>query len=93
MPKIFGADVRNALLDYPSVNTQLNFGVSSADSTLVKTISLLLLVLFVAMLAPETAEARKKPSVMRPASKPPVYKKYDNRKSKQPQVKWGNAKR
>ena len=59
----------------------------------VKTISLLLLALFVSMLVPESAQARKKSAVMRPPSKPPVYKKHDNRKSKQPQVRWGSPKR
>jgi hypothetical protein len=39
-------------------------------------------ILFASLLTPETVWAKKKSTVARPASKPPVYKKFDNRKKK-----------
>jgi hypothetical protein len=57
----------------------------------VKTLALVLAVLFLTLLMPESAWAKKKPAVARPASKPPVYKKFDNRKKKST-FKMGNPK-
>ena len=55
-----------------------------------KIVSLSLIILFGCLSLP----AKKKQVVGRPASKPPVYKKFDNRKKKQTQtVHWGNAKK
>lgn len=57
-----------------------------------KLISLTLAAILIGMLVPEMAFAKKKSSVMRPASKPPVYKKFDNRKKKS-QLKIGTPHR
>ncbi len=63
-------------------NVGLKPGEETADIASVKMTSLILAALFVAMLVPELAFAKKKSTVGRPASKPPVYKKFDNRKKK-----------
>lgn len=47
-----------------------------------KPLAIFLTLLFAALLTPEPVFARKKPAVARPASKPLVYKKLDNRKKK-----------
>ena len=48
----------------------------------VKLISLTLAAILIGMLLPEPTFAKKKSTVLLPASKPPVYKKFDNRKKK-----------
>lgn len=57
----------------------------------VKLISLTLAAILIGLL-PEPAFAKKKSTVMLPASKPPVYKKFDNRKKKS-QMKMGTPHR
>jgi len=44
------------------------------------------------LIAPDVVFAKKKPTIARPASKPPVYKKFDNRKKKST-FKWGSVTR
>ncbi len=58
------------------------FGRGVADSSPVKLISCLLVFALMAVVVPEPLQARKKKEgvVARPPSKPPVYKKFDNRK-------------
>lgn len=58
----------------------------------VKLIRLTLAAMLSGMLLPEPTFAKKKSTVMLPASKPPVYKKFDNRKKKS-QMKLGTAHR
>lgn len=60
------------------------FGRRIADSPPVKLISSLLVFALMAVVAPAPLEARKKNEgvIARPPSKPPVYKKFDNRKKK-----------
>ena len=60
------------------------FGRGVADSPPVKLISCLLVFALMAVVVPEPLQARKKKEgvVARPLSKPPVYKKFDNRKKK-----------
>ncbi len=60
------------------------FGRRIADSPPVKSISCLLVFALIAVVVPEPLEARKKNVgvIARPASRPPVYKKFDNRKKK-----------
>jgi hypothetical protein len=60
------------------------FGRRIADSPPVKIFSSLLVFALMAVVAPEPLEARKKKEgvITRPPSKPPVYKKFDNRKKK-----------
>lgn len=60
------------------------FGRRVADSSPVKLISCLLVFALMAVVMPAPLEARKRNegTVARPASKPPVYKKFDNRKKK-----------
>lgn len=71
----------------------LKHAEETADITSVKLTSLILAALFIAMLVPEMAFAKKKSTVGRPASKPPVYKKFDNRKKKNSQLKMGRPHR
>lgn len=60
------------------------FGRRIADSPPVKIFSCILVFALMAVLGPEPLEARKNKDgvVVRPPSKPPVYKKFDNRKKK-----------
>lgn len=67
--------------------------VETADIASVKLTSLTLAAIFIAMLVPEMAVAKKKSTVGRPASKPPVYKKFDNRAKKQPKMQMGTPHR
>ena len=57
----------------------------------VKLISLTLAAILIGLL-PEPTFAKKKSTVLLPASKPPVYKKFDNRKKKS-QMKMGTPHR
>ncbi|MBM3762301.1 MAG: hypothetical protein FJW36_18885 [Acidobacteria bacterium] len=56
-----------------------------------KPLAIFLTLLFAALLTPEPVFAKKKPAVARPASKPPVHKKFDNRKKKST-LKFGRPK-
>ena len=65
----------------------LKLQTGSADGLLVRKIATLMAILFVALIFPAELSAGKSVLPRRPLSKPPVYKKFNNKKQKQ--VKYG----
>lgn len=71
---------------WPDADPGLNLQGQAADHPWVRHIARLMAVVVLGWLVPGELEARKNPYLKRPPNKPPIYKKFNNKKKKQMKV-------